>query len=84
MYLSLSRTGNIFPSWTVVVRRHHVYVPEFHCPSCNSVGMYEYVHCTVVSAISEICWYSITHIIIRCSHLAYKKNSWYEVVMEQK
>ncbi len=37
MYLSRSRTGNIFPSWTVVVRRHHVYVPEFHCPSCNSV-----------------------------------------------
>jgi hypothetical protein len=36
MYLSRSRTGNIFPSWTVVVRRHHVYVPEFHCPSCNS------------------------------------------------
>ena len=36
MYLSRSRTGNIFPSWTVVVRRHHVYVREFHLPSCNS------------------------------------------------
>ena len=38
MYLPRSHTGNIFPSWTVVVRRHHVYVREFHRPSCNSVG----------------------------------------------
>jgi hypothetical protein len=38
MYLPLSHTGNIFPSWTVVIRRHHVYVREFHRPSCNSVG----------------------------------------------
>ncbi len=37
MYLPRSHTGNIFPSWTVVVRRHHVYVREFHRPSCNSV-----------------------------------------------
>jgi hypothetical protein len=38
MYLSRSRTGNIFPYRTVVVLRHHVYVPEFHDPSCYSVG----------------------------------------------
>ena len=37
MYLSRSRTGNIFPYRTVVVLRHHVYVPEFHDPSCYSV-----------------------------------------------
>jgi hypothetical protein len=37
MYLPRSHTGNIFPSWIVVVRRHHVYVREFHRPSCNSV-----------------------------------------------
>jgi hypothetical protein len=37
MYLSRAHTGNIFPSWTVVVWRHHVYVREFHGPSCNSV-----------------------------------------------
>jgi hypothetical protein len=37
-YLPRSQTGNIFPSWTVVVRRHHVYVREFHLPSCYSVG----------------------------------------------
>jgi hypothetical protein len=30
MYLSRSHTENIFPSWTVVVWRHHVYAPEFH------------------------------------------------------
>jgi hypothetical protein len=36
MYLSRSRTGNIFPYRTVVVLRHHVYVPEFHDPSCYS------------------------------------------------
>ncbi len=39
MYLPRPHTGNIFPSWTVVVRRHHVYVREFHRPSCNSVEM---------------------------------------------
>ncbi len=39
MYLPRSHTGNIFPSWTVVVRRHHVYVREFHLLSCNSVYM---------------------------------------------
>ena len=33
MYLPRSHTGNIFPSWTVVVRRHHVYEREFHLPS---------------------------------------------------
>jgi hypothetical protein len=38
MYLSRSRTGNIFPYKTVVVLRHHVYVPEFHDPSCYSVA----------------------------------------------
>jgi hypothetical protein len=38
MYLSRSRTGNIFPYRTVVVLRHHVYVPEFLDPSCYSVG----------------------------------------------
>ncbi len=38
MYLSRSHTENIFPSWTVVVWRHHVYVPEFHRPSCDSAG----------------------------------------------
>ncbi len=38
MNLSRSHMGNIFPSWTVVVWRHHVYVREFHRPSCNSVG----------------------------------------------
>ncbi len=37
MYLSRSLTGNTFPSGTVVVWRHHVYVREFHHPSCNSV-----------------------------------------------
>ncbi len=37
VYLPRSHTGNIFQSWTVVVRRHHVYVREFHHPSCNSV-----------------------------------------------
>jgi hypothetical protein len=37
MNLSRSHTGNIFPSWTIVVWRHHVYVQEFHRPSCNSV-----------------------------------------------
>ncbi len=37
MYLPRSHTGNIFPSRTVVVWRHHVYVREFHRPSCNSV-----------------------------------------------
>ncbi len=36
MYLPRSHTGNIFPSWTVVVRRHHVSSREFHLPSCNS------------------------------------------------
>jgi hypothetical protein len=36
IYPSLIRE-NIFSSWTVVVRRHHVYVQEFHLPSCNSV-----------------------------------------------
>ncbi len=36
MYLPLSHTGNIFPSWTVVVRRHYVYEREFHLPSCIS------------------------------------------------
>jgi hypothetical protein len=39
MYLPRSYTGNIFPSWTVVVRRHHVYVREFHLPSCNSAAV---------------------------------------------
>jgi hypothetical protein len=39
MYLSRSHTGNIFPPWTVVVWRHHVYVREFHRPSCNSVAV---------------------------------------------
>jgi hypothetical protein len=39
MYLSRSRTGNIFPYRTVVVLRHHVYVPEFHDPSCYSVSL---------------------------------------------
>ncbi len=37
MIVPRSHTGNIFQSWTVVVRRHHVYVREFHLPSCNSV-----------------------------------------------
>jgi hypothetical protein len=41
MYLSRSRTGNIFPYRTVVVLRHHVYVPEFHDPSCYSVRTIE-------------------------------------------
>jgi hypothetical protein len=40
MYLYRSRTGNIFPSWTIVVWRHHVYVREFHRPSCNSAPMH--------------------------------------------
>ncbi len=37
MHLPRSHTGNIFPLWTIVVWRHHVYVREFHCQSCNSV-----------------------------------------------
>ncbi len=40
MYLSCSHTENIFPSWTVVVWRHHVYVLEFHRPSCDSVSIF--------------------------------------------
>jgi hypothetical protein len=36
MYLPRFHTGNIFPSWTVVVWRHHVYAREFHLSSCNS------------------------------------------------
>jgi hypothetical protein len=43
MYLSRSRSGNIFPYRTVVVLRHHVYVPEFHDPSCYSVPVYSSV-----------------------------------------
>jgi hypothetical protein len=42
MYLPRSHTGNIFPSWTVVVRRHHVYVREFHHPSCYSVDQSDF------------------------------------------
>ena len=44
MYLSRSRTGNIFPYRTVVVLRHHVYVPEFHDPSCYSVQSTRLTH----------------------------------------
>jgi hypothetical protein len=47
MYLSRSHAENIFPSWTVVVWRHHVYVPEFHRPSCDSAGLevLRAIHC---------------------------------------
>jgi hypothetical protein len=50
MVLPRSHTGNIFPSWTVVVRRHHVYVREFHLPSCNSVTTFP------IPLLFSLCW----------------------------
>jgi hypothetical protein len=50
MYLSRSRTGNIFPYRTVVVLRHHVYVPEFHDPSCYSVQRFKFFSVVAYSA----------------------------------
>ncbi len=40
MYLPRSHTGNIFPSWTIVVRHHHVYLRKFDRPSCNSAASF--------------------------------------------
>ncbi len=41
-----------FPSWKVVIRRHHVYVREFHRPSCNSAWSY-LIH--LLSFLFETC-----------------------------
>jgi hypothetical protein len=51
MYLPRSHTENIFPSWTVVVRRHHVYVREFHLPSCNSVSIFIYLKLVLIHTV---------------------------------